>query len=176
MKKRLIQEKGITTPMLIGLVLAGVVVIGILVYLLQQQGLLQDNQEVEESNMEEQKENTEQQAADTSDLGIEDIKEGDGQAVVPGDVVVVHYTGTLEDGTKFDSSHDRGEPFQVQIGVGQVIKGWDLGLEGMKVGGTRKLTIPGNLAYGEAGIPGAIPPNATLVFEVELLEIVEIKG
>lgn len=106
----------------------------------------------------------------TVELLIEDINEGTGQAAQKGDIVSVHYTGTLEDGTKFDSSIDRGEPFRFQLGAGRVIKGWDLGLEGMKKGGKRNLTIPPALGYGNQGI-GPIPPNATLLFEIELLEI-----
>lgn len=104
------------------------------------------------------------------ELKIEDSKVGDGAEVKSGDTVLIHYKGTLTDGTKFDSSYDRGEPFETQIGVGQVIKGWDLGVVGMKVGGKRKLTIPPHLAYGEQDM-GTIPPNSTLIFEVELLEI-----
>jgi peptidylprolyl isomerase len=102
---------------------------------------------------------------------IEDIAEGSGRAVEAGDTIVVHYTGTLEDGTKFDSSLDQNQPFTVQIGVGQVIPGWDKGILGMQPGGKRKLTIPPALAYGSRGAGDAIPPNATLIFEVELLEI-----
>ena len=96
---------------------------------------------------------------------------GDGREAKNGDTVVMHYTGTLTDGTKFDSSLDRNEPFTTQIGVGQVIKGWDQGVPGMKIGGKRKLTIPSDLGYGSAGAGGVIPPNTTLIFEVELLDI-----
>lgn len=106
-----------------------------------------------------------------TELQIEDIKVGTGSAVKSGDTVSINYLGTLEDGTKFDSSYDRKEPFETQIGVGYVIKGWDEGVIGMKVGGKRKLTIPYQLAYGENGIPGAIPAKATLIFEVELMGI-----
>lgn len=114
-------------------------------------------------------ENTTMQEADG--LKIDDIKLGTGVAAEIGNTVFVHYVGTLEDGTKFDSSKDRNEPFSFTLGVGQVIKGWDLGVLGMKVGGVRKLTISPDLAYGQAGIPGVIPENATLIFEVELLEV-----
>jgi FKBP-type peptidyl-prolyl cis-trans isomerase len=103
---------------------------------------------------------------------MEDMKVGEGAEVKAGDTVSVHYTGTLTNGTKFDSSLDRGEPFEFTVGAQQVIQGWDQGLLGMKVGGKRKLTIPPELAYGATPPPGSIiPPNATLVFEIELLEI-----
>lgn len=103
-------------------------------------------------------------------LLIEDIKVGTDEEVKDGDHVVVHYTGWLEDGTKFDSSKDRKEPFETAIGAGYVIKGWDMGIPGMKVGGKRKLTIPHELAYGKYGV-GDIPGFATLIFEIELLKI-----
>lgn len=106
------------------------------------------------------------------ELQIETLKEGIGeQEVKEGDSVTVHYTGTLEDGTKFDSSLDRGEPFTFTIGQGSVIPGWEQGLMGMKVGEQRKLTIPSNLGYGSQGAGDIIPPNATLIFEVELISI-----
>lgn len=108
-----------------------------------------------------------------SGLVIEDLECGDGVEATAGDSVSVHYTGTLEDGTKFDSSLDRDQPFEFNLGAGQVIAGWDEGVAGMKVGGKRKLTIPPELGYGEAGAGGVIPPDATLIFEVELLEVAE---
>ncbi len=101
----------------------------------------------------------------------EDIKVGTGPEAKAGDHVFVHYTGKLTDGTKFDSSLDRNEPFDFTLGQGQVIKGWDQGVAGMKKGGKRKLTIPSELGYGASGSPPKIPPNATLVFDVELLGI-----
>src|SRR3989344_5955813 len=104
-------------------------------------------------------------------LKVEDVKLGTGAEAKEGNMITAHYTGTLLDGTKFDSSLDRGTPFSFQLGSGQVIAGWDQGVPGMKVGGKRKLTIPPDLAYGEQGIPGAIPPNATLIFEIELLSV-----
>ncbi|MDD2696995.1 MAG: FKBP-type peptidyl-prolyl cis-trans isomerase [Candidatus Pacebacteria bacterium] len=104
-------------------------------------------------------------------LKIEILKEGTGEQAKNGDTVVVHYTGTLEDGTKFDSSLDRGQPFSFVLGAGRVIPGWDQGVLGMKVGEKRRLTIAPELAYGSSGAGNIIPPNATLIFEVELLEI-----
>ena len=107
----------------------------------------------------------------TEGLKIESLVAGSGRSPAKGETVNVHYTGWLADGTKFDSSVDRGEPFAFALGAGQVIAGWDQGVAGMKVGDKVKLTIPPEMAYGAAGYPGAIPPNATLIFEVELLSI-----
>ena len=106
-----------------------------------------------------------------SGLVIEDLVQGDGEIAAAGQYVTVHYTGWLTDGSKFDSSKDRDDPFEFGLGQQQVIAGWDEGVQGMKVGGTRKLTIPPQLGYGARGAGGVIPPNATLVFEVELLEV-----
>jgi len=102
-------------------------------------------------------------------MKTEKITEGTGTSPKRGETVTVHYTGWLTDGTKFDSSLDRNEPFSFVLGTGQVIQGWDQGVAAMRVGDKVKLTIPPELAYGRAGYPGAIPPNATLIFEVELL-------
>ena len=104
-------------------------------------------------------------------LVIEVVQEGAGEAIVNGKTAVMHYTGTLVDGTKFDSSLDRNDPFVFTLGAGQVIAGWDKGILGMKVGEKRKLTISPELGYGATGAGGVIPPNATLIFDVELLEI-----
>ena len=104
-------------------------------------------------------------------LQVEDLVVGDGAEAQSGREITVHYTGWLTDGTQFDSSIDRKQPLSIVLGVGQVIKGWDQGIEGMKIGGKRKLTIPPELAYGNRAVGGVIPKNATLVFEVELLGV-----
>lgn len=116
------------------------------------------------------KEITKMSVETKSGLKIEDLKVGIGAEAKAGNTISVHYTGTLVDGKKFDSSLDRGEPLSFTLGIGQVIKGWDEGVAGMKVGGKRKLTIPPELAYGARAI-GSIPPNSTLIFEVELLGV-----
>ncbi len=107
----------------------------------------------------------------SSGLQYIDLVVGQGREVHAGETVTVHYTGTLVDGTKFDSSKDRNKPFSFKLGAGRVIKGWDEGVEGMKIGGTRKLVIPAQLGYGARGAGSTIPPNATLIFEVELLDL-----
>lgn len=107
-----------------------------------------------------------------AELGIEDVRVGTGAEAVAGKTVSVHYTGTLTNGKKFDASHDRGKPFEFPLGAGRVIKGWDQGVAGMRVGGIRKLTIPAHLGYGDRGVGnGLIPGGATLLFEVELLDV-----
>ncbi|GJL69563.1 MAG: hypothetical protein NPIRA06_21980 [Nitrospirales bacterium] len=107
----------------------------------------------------------------TSGLQYVDLALGSGRQAHAGETAIVHYTGTLTDGTKFDSSKDRNEPFSFRLGAGRVIKGWDEGVEGMKIGGIRKLVIPPQLGYGSTGAGSAVPPNATLIFEVELLDL-----
>ncbi len=104
-------------------------------------------------------------------MKIEILQEGTGDAAKSGDLITVNYVGTLQDGTKFDSSIDRGQPFTFTLGQNSVIQGWELGVAGMKIGEKRKLTIPPELAYGEQGAGGVIPPNATLTFEIDLLGI-----
>ena len=106
-----------------------------------------------------------------SELIIEDLTVGDGATATAGQSVLVHYTGWLTDGSKFDSSVDRGEPFEFNLGRGQVVPGWDQGVAGMQIGGKRKLTIPPELGYGSRGAGGVIPPNAKQVFDVELLAV-----
>lgn len=112
----------------------------------------------------------------TNEVTVEILKQGTGSATTkPGDTIKVHYTGTLADGTKFDSSLDRNEPFSFTLGSGQVIEGWDQGLLGMKLGEKRKLTIPPSLGYGDQAMGDQTPANSTLIFEVELLEIIPAK-
>ena len=108
---------------------------------------------------------------DLKELKIVDVKVGTGAVATPGELVRVHYTGWLEDGTKFDSSVDRNQPFEFPLGAGYVIQGWDKGVDGMRVGGIRRLFIPSQYGYGSRGAGDVIPPNATLIFEVQLLGV-----
>jgi FKBP-type peptidyl-prolyl cis-trans isomerase len=107
----------------------------------------------------------------TQQLEMQDIRVGTGPVAVAGRPVSVHYVGTLTNGSKFDSSRDRDEAFEFTLGEGEVIQGWDVGVAGMRVGGLRKLVIPASMGYGERGFPPVIPPNSTLVFEVELIAV-----
>lgn len=116
------------------------------------------------------------QPTDSAELSMTVTKAGTGAEAKNGDTLSVHYSGFLADGTKFDSSLDRGAPFEFTLGAGMVIPGWDIGLSGMKVGESRKLVIPSKYAYGDKGFPGVIPPNATLTFNVELLAITGAKA
>jgi FKBP-type peptidyl-prolyl cis-trans isomerase FkpA len=118
-----------------------------------------------------QHKSTEKKEVSMNSLQVEDVLVGSGAVATQGKKVSVHYAGKLTDGKEFDSSIKRQQPFSFKLGGGQVIKGWDQGIEGMKVGGKRKLTIPHELAYGEQGYPGVIPPKSTLVFDVELLGV-----
>ena len=128
---------------------------------------------LEGKQLTQEKSNSQNEVTTESGLKYVDLVSGDGSSPNSGDKVVVHYTGTLADGTKFDSSLDRGTPFEFTIGVGQVIRGWDEGVMSMKIGGKRKLIIPSDLGYGDRGAGKLIPPGATLHFEVELLEVKE---
>ncbi len=126
---------------------------------------------VQSTEMKKQQTNNSQGSISTiTQMKVEELVVGTGKEVKKGDSIVIHYKGTLLDGSTFDSSYTRGQPFETQIGVGQVIKGWDEGVVGMKVGGKRRLTIPPLLGYGDRAI-GPIPANSTLIFEVELIDV-----
>jgi len=150
------------------LIVIGLVVMAVFSPAKDNVGVDSNNAEDNINTMDQENTNT---ANEESGLIVEVLQEGNGQEAKNGDVVTVHYTGTLLDGTKFDSSVDRGTPFDFNLGAGQVIAGWDQGVLGMKIGEKRKLIIPADLAYGDRGAGGLIPPGATLVFEVELLAI-----
>jgi len=152
--------------------LAVIIIFGIIGYLVSRPRTPSESQtdtDLTQKNAEEQTVNNGQ--LNMNDLQMTILKEGSGEQAKSGDQVSVHYTGTLTDGTKFDSSLDRGTPFSFVLGAGQVIKGWDLGVAGMKVGEQRRFIIPPEFAYGEQGIPPVIPSNATLIFEVEMITI-----
>lgn len=152
-----------------GVIISFLIVIGLVVMAIFSPS--KDVAGVNSDNQEELVNTMDQENTTNKDGGliIETLQEGNGEVAKNGDMVSVHYTGTLLDGTKFDSSVDRGQPFEFTLGVGQVIAGWDKGVLGMKIGEKRKLTIPSDLAYGDRGAGGLIPPGATLMFEVELL-------
>src|SRR3989344_2152813 len=145
-----------------------IIVFLIIVLILIAAGLVYYFDFYQKKNMKEENKITNQTA---DRIKIEILEKGNGAAAKNGDTIVVHYIGTLENGTKFDSSLDRGRPFSFVLGAGQVIAGWEQGILGMRVGEKRKLTIAPELAYGEAGAGNAIPPNATLIFEINLLKI-----
>ena len=149
-------------------IIAIIILIGMLVYLAVPKSAASPEEQVT-TNL--PTSNDTNMPTDSAQLNISVIKEGAGEPAKNGDTLIVHYTGTLEDGTVFDSSVSRKEPFPVTLGKGQVIPGWELGLLGMKTGEERRLVIPSELAYGRDGIGGVIPGNATLIFDVQLLEI-----
>lgn len=167
-------QHGVTkTGTIIAFIIFIIIVVAIILYNSNEEQEIDVQQNGE--TMEETEQNNEptNQTAEENGLVIETLTEGTGKTVVSGDTVTVHYTGTLEDGTVFDSSHNRNTPFTFTVGAGQVIPGWDQGLAGARVGSIRKLTIPSDLAYGDRGVPGVIPGGATLIFEVEVISVQE---
>lgn len=149
----------------LALIITGVAVLALIGY------FIFNNNAVKSDEMKKQQSANSQGAVQKQiQLKVEDLVKGTGKEVKKGDSIVIHYKGTLTDGSTFDSSYNRGTPFETQIGVGQVIRGWDEGVVGMKVGGKRRLTIPPELGYGDRAV-GPIPANSTLIFEVELVDV-----
>jgi FKBP-type peptidyl-prolyl cis-trans isomerase len=154
-------------------IVAGLIVVGVMGYpmLFPSTSTTKDTQAQSQTNTQQQETMQLQNISTVKGLEIYDVKVGDGAEAVVGKGVAVHYTGLLTDGKKFDSSLDRGQPFQFVLGAGQVIRGWDLGVAGMKVGGVRRLVISPELAYGAQAVGDVIPANSTLLFEVQLLGV-----
>jgi peptidylprolyl isomerase len=162
------------TPIII--ILSVLAVLGLVVYVLTQQPSASETPEPQQTTTSSElhratSSESNRTMTQTNGLQITDETVGTGDAVKVGDTVSVHYRGTLQDGSEFDSSYKRGQPFSFKVGLNQVIQGWDQGLLGMKVGGKRRLVIPSELGYGPEGYPPIIPPSATLTFEIELLQI-----
>lgn len=154
----------------IALLVLAVLILGSYYFLKKAPTKVNQNMNFTEEPQKENSQPASPSAQNQTDLKIEDLKVGQGKEVKKGDTAQVHYLGTLTNGEKFDSSYDRNQPFEFQVGAGQVIEGWDQGLLGMKIGGKRKLTIPPTLGYGNQPI-GTIPANSTLIFEIELITI-----
>ncbi len=169
--------KKISQRQWIGIVIALVTVFVLFAFADFFYGIVSGGQAVSDNSLTDQNISVEQTTNNMLNAKLEmtDTKIGTGDIAVSGKLVTVHYVGTLLDGKKFDSSVDRGSPFQFTLGVGQVIRGWDMGVEGMKVGGKRHLVIPPELGYGSQSIANIIPANSTLVFDVELLKVEEGK-
>lgn len=166
------QDNKFNPLLFVGYILVvGIVTFALISFLKKDKNISTEVTKIESVAKDENLSNNEVMQENVTELKIEDLVVGTGEEAVAGKTISVHYTGTLTDGTKFDSSKDRGTPFEFTLGVGQVIQGWDQGFSGMKVGGQRKLIIPSELGYGAQGAGGLIPPNATLIFEVELLGV-----
>jgi FKBP-type peptidyl-prolyl cis-trans isomerase len=154
-------DKNLITILSITFVIIAILAIGIYYF----------NQNIKNQNINMNQQNQNNQTQIVKEIKIETIKNGEGDAVKSGDQIVVNYVGMLEDGTIFDSSIERKQTFSFTVGANSVIQGWEIGVIGMKIGETRKLTIPPQLAYGEKGVSGVIPPNSNLIFEINLLKI-----
>jgi len=166
------QDNKSTVLTYLGYILVVVFVVGGTVFVLNKYKDIQINNDSKKVSVAENEKTVENGESNMNEeLKIEDLVVGTGAEATAGKLISVHYIGTLTNGTKFDSSKDRGIPFEFTLGAGQVIQGWDKGFAGMKVGGKRKLTIPSEMGYGSQGAGGIISPNATLIFEVELLGV-----